>query len=196
MSGTTEISGLPLSPQTPNINNQPVENTKIRNHVQEQINERKNDPNIQQQDYNQLVSEIQQASAAGSLSLPSRDIPQETSRVSNDEQIKPNFIPKESSIDYIANHDTAQDIIRNNMRNQNNMDYAEKLYQEFQLPIIVAILFFMYQLPSVKKHIHKIIPGLFNKDGNPNFYGYIFNSIFFAMLYYFIVNLMHRAAQI
>jgi len=43
------------------------------------------------------------------------------------------------------------------MRNQNNMDYAEKLYQEFQLPIIVAILFFMYQLPSVKKHIHKKI---------------------------------------
>ena len=111
----------------------------------------------------------------------------------SDEQIKPNFIPKESPIDYIANHDTAQDIIRNNMKTQNNMDYAEKIYQEFQMPILVAILFFLYQLPAVKKYIHKIIPSLFNKDGNPNFYGYIFNSIFFAMMYYFTINVMKRA---
>jgi len=213
-SGTTEISSLPLSPQIPqndtisqnaisnnsiinnntNTNTNTNSNTIPQNTVQSQdINQ--NDQAFQQQSYNQLVSGIQQATANGPLTLPSRDIPQETNHISQDEQIKPNFIPQDSPIDYIANHDTTQDIIRNNKNEQDTVDSLEKLYQEFQMPLLISIMYFMYQLPAVRVYLHKIIPNLFSKDGNPNLYGYIFNSIFFGMIYYFILKLMKHFTE-
>ena len=210
--GTTEISSLPLSPQIPqsdiniqdntsNINmtqsHQDQSQTQMQMQMQMQTPniESKNNEATQQQSYNQLVSGIQQASASGSLGLPSRDIPQSTNGILQDEQIKPNYVPQESPIDYIANHDTTQDIIRNNKGQQDTMDSLERLYQEFQMPILIAIMYFIYQLPAVRVYLHKVIPTLFNKDGNPNLYGYVFNSIFFAMMYYFILKLIKQFTE-
>lgn len=203
-SGTTEISSLPLSPQiqqqdlntSENSNNIKISSSQQQENImQTQNNDEKNDQAIQQQSYNQLVSGIQQASASGVLGLPSRDIPQTTNHILQDNQIKPNYIPEESSIDYIANHDTTQDIIRNNKNEQDTMDSLEKLYQEFQMPLLISIMYFMYQLPAVRIYLHKIIPNLFGKDGNPNLYGYIFNSIFFGMMYYFILKLIKHFTE-
>ena len=203
-SGSTEISSLPLSPQLQQQDlNTPENSSNIKisasqqdeNIMQTQNIDQKNDQAIQQQSYNQLVSGIQQASASGALGLPSRDIPQATNHILQDEQIKPNYVPQESSIDYIANHDTTQDIIRNNRNEQDTMDSLERLYQEFQMPILIAIMYFMYQLPAVRTYLHKVIPKLFNKDGNPNLYGYVFNSVFFGMIYYFILKLIKHFTE-
>jgi len=198
--GTTEISNLPLNPQisqTPiDIDQEKNENIKVPNYVQEQLIERQNDPATQQQSYNQLVSGIQQASVSGALNLPSRDIPQSTNAILQDEQIKANYIPQGPQIDYISNHDTSQDIIRNNRSEQDTMDSLERMYQEFQIPILISIMYFMYQLPSVRLYLHKIIPSLFNKDGNPNLYGYAFNSIFFGLMYYFMLKLIKHFTEL
>jgi hypothetical protein len=201
-SGTTEISNLPLSPQVPQLPQVPQnqgqanpENIKIANYDQDNVIENTNSSATQQQSYNQFVSGIQQASAAGALNLPSRDIPQSTTSILQDEQIKPNFIPQDSQTDYIANHDTTQDIIRNNRNEQDTMDSLERLYQEFQIPVLIAIMYFIYQLPAVRVYLHKIIPSLFSKDGNPNLYGYIFNSIFFGLIYYFMLKLLRHFTE-
>lgn len=202
--GTTEISNLPLSPQTPTNNKIDLpdniklpDNVKIPNYIQTEETQSNNDPAVQQKAYNQLVSGLQQANVAGALNLPSRDIPQETLGISQDEQIKPNFIPNEQqNIDYISNHDTAQDIIRNNMNEQRNIDSLERLYEEFQIPILLSVMYFIYQLPAVRIYLHKIIPSLFNKDGNPNLYGYVFNSILFGLMYYLMLKVIKHFTEI
>jgi len=134
---------------------------------------------------NELVSGIQQASANGGTSLPSRDIPTNTVHFADD-QVKPNYVPQQEQSDYIHNTDTEQDILARRMKNQNSRDSLEILYDEFQIPIIIGLLYFIFQLPIVKSKVLAILPSLFNKDGNPNLTGYIINSLFFGIAYYII----------
>ena len=195
--GTTSLANLPMSAQIEQIN--PVvqqENIKVDNYIQRELIERKEDVISDQKTYNQLVSGLQQASAARQTELPSRDIPQDITPIVRDEQIQPNYIPPSLSDDYINNDETTQNIIDNNKRSEEKINSFERLYQEFQLPILAAILYFMFQLPAIQKYIYKIIPSLFKSDGNPNIYGYVFNSIAFGGLFLIILKSMKYFSNI
>ena len=134
---------------------------------------------------NELITGIQQASANGGTALPSRDIPTNTVHFADD-QVKPNYVPQQEQADYIHNTDTEQDILARRVQNQKSRDSLEILYDEFQIPIIIGLLYFIFQLPIVKSKVLAILPSLFNKDGNPNLTGYIINSMFFGIAYYII----------
>ena len=197
--GTTSLSNLPMSAQTEHINSVVQEeniNIKVDNYAQREMTERKEDAITDQKTYNQLVSGLQQASAARQTELPSRDIPQEIAPLVQDEQIQANYIPPPPSEDYINEDETTQNIIDNNKRSEENMNSFERLYEEFQIPILVAILYFMFQLPAIQKYIYKIIPSLFKSDGNPNIYGYLFNSIAFGGLFMMILKSMKYFSSI
>ena len=197
--GTTSLSNLPMSAQTEHINSVVQEeniNIKVDNYAQREMTERKEDAITDQKTYNQLVSGLQQASAARQTELPSRDIPQEIAPLVQDEQIQPNYIPPPPSEDYINEDETTQNIIDNNKRSEENMNSFERVYEEFQIPILVAILYFMFQLPAIQKYIYKIIPSLFKSDGNPNIYGYLFNSIAFGGLFMMILKSMKYFSSI
>ncbi len=149
----------------------------------------------QQQMMNEVITGIQQASASGGLELPSRDIPLNTVHFA-DEAIQPNYIPQKEQEDYIQNTDTEQEILARSMKNKNSRDSLEILYDEFQIPIIIGLLYFIIQLPVVRNKMSTLIPSLFNKDGNPNLSGYIFNSAFFGVLYYVIYKSMNYLQSI
>lgn len=136
---------------------------------------------------NTFIAGIQQASASGLTALPSRDIPQMTSEVLLDKQVNPNYIPQQSG-NYIENNITPDYIINQQRRQQNKMDTLDVMYDELQIPILLAILFFLFQLPIFRTYLLRFAPSLFNKDGNPNLSGYIINSMLFALLYYVIRN--------
>ena len=72
------------------------------------------------------------------------------------------------------------------MHNQKSHDSLEILYDEFQIPIIIGILYFIFQLPVVKSKFLTMLPSLYNLDGNPNLTGYVLNSLFFGVSYYVI----------
>ena len=146
---------------------------------------------LEQNTINSLISGIQQASASGLTTLPSRDIPQMTSQITQDQQIKPNYIPQVNNNDYINDETNANDILKENMRRQNRDSNLDVMYEELQIPILLAILFFMFQLPVFRTYLFKFLPSLFNKDGNPNLSGYVVNSILFALLYYIIKNTLN-----
>ena len=80
---------------------------------------------------NQLVNGIQQASAAGMLGLPARDIPQTQTHLTQDVQMQPNFVPEAPS-DYIQEHQTSEDIIRANAHRQEKEDSLDLLYAQLQ----------------------------------------------------------------
>jgi len=194
--GTTSIDSLPISPQTVTDNNNNMnldisENKMVHNPSQDLQKARDDDPTINQKNLNQFVSGIQQASASGMTALPSRDIPQNQEQITQDQQIQPNFIPQninENQGDYILNHQTSEDIVKANAKRQEKVDSLDVLYNELQIPILIGVLYFLFQLPVVRKNMFKYLPMLFTNDGNPNLSGFIANSILFAGLYFFMTK--------
>ena len=146
-----------------------------------------------QSGYNELVGQLQQASSVGATSLPSRDIPINPMQVSSDVEVKPNFIPEPPSHeDYINNMETPENMIMSNNQQQYYADNLDAFYSEFQLPVIVAVLYFLFQLPVFRRSLKKILPSLFGQDGNPNLYGYFFNSALYATLFYVLLKLINH----
>lgn len=189
--GTTSIDSLPISPQTDNnIKLETYEqNIQIDNPSYKLQQERDNDPSIMQKNLNSFVTGIQQASAAGMTQLPSRDIPINQQHILQDIQIKPNHIPHpDSHVDYIQEYQTNEQIIKSQMQLHNKKNKFDTIFDEVQTPILLGILYFIFQLPVIQKQMCKLIPSLFNNDGNPNLSGYLFTSSLFATVYYFIIK--------
>ena len=199
MDDTTSLADLPIDPQAGGgSENVVLHTTPIATQYNPTFeNLSSNTSQIDEQKImNEFVSGIQQASASGATSLPSRDIPQNTVHFS-DEEVKPNFVPQtEQQSDYIQNTDTEQDILARRMNNQNSRDSLEILYDEFQIPIIIGLLYFIFQLPVVRTKTLSILPSLFNNDGNPNLSGYILNSLFFSVSYYVISKSLYHLQQL
>lgn len=138
-------------------------------------------------DINSFVTGIQEAAASGALQLPSRDIPQSQSHLTNDAQLQPNYIP-ENNGDYINDTYNQEQIINNQNIKQKNTNSMDALYDDIHVPIILAVIYFVFQLPVIKTNTLKYIPSLFNKDGNFNMLGYSVNSLAFASTYYCIIK--------
>jgi len=206
MSDATDINSLPINPISgsnetlPNIvmhKNEIIDNNleqftqareqDLRDVNRGPANSHTNMPSaLDQSIINKLISGIQQASASGLTSLPSSHIPQDTNMLTRDPQIKPNYIPNNTTIDYIQNSATNDAILRDHMRTQNKQDSLDVMYDELQIPILLAILYFAFQLPIVRKNLFSQFPSLFSNDGNPKLSGYVFNSVMFALIFYTI----------
>jgi hypothetical protein len=146
-------------------------------------------PPLDQNAMSKVISGIQQASANGLTQLPSRDIPQNTINISQDEQIQPNYMPRAQG-DYISEQETNATLQEQNMRMQNKQNSADVMYEELQTPVLIAFLAFLFQLPVVDKTLLGFLPSLFAKDGHPIFGGYVLKSIIFAVMYYVLAKLM------
>ena len=189
MSDTTNLADLPSDPMAggpseANVIVQTTEKPNFTSSAEVQPHPQMNKIDEQKM-MNEFVTGIQQASASGATNLPSRDIPQNTVHFA-DQQTQPNFVPEKEQSDYIQNNDSEQEILTRRMKNQNSRDSLEILYDEFQIPIIIGLLFFIFQLPVVKSKFLLILPSLYNTDGNTNLTGYILTSLFFGVCYYII----------
>jgi hypothetical protein len=138
----------------------------------------------------QIVNGLQQASSTGATQLPSRDIPRSTESIMQDPQVQQNYIPPASNKDYITEQEDNEDIINNYNKNEKYGDSLDQLYDEIQIPLLIAVLYFLFQLPIFKRYLYKFFPALFSKDGNVNLYGFIFTSALFGMLYYLLSKTM------
>ena len=135
---------------------------------------------LDQATISQLVSGLQQA--GGATLLPSRDVPINTVDVSTDEQVQPNYVPPVPvSVDYIGDHDTDARV---------HTQSLDAMYDELQTPLLVAILFFVFQLPAFRKLQNRYAPFLFMSDGNLSLSGFIMNSAAFGAMFYFISRLL------
>ena len=185
---TTSINDLPTDPSAGgsiggNISlviNEPVQNTVIPPQGIQQNSQL----TLDQSTISQIVNGLQQASLAGATQLPSRDIPLQTEQLTNDAQIQPNYIPQPSQHqrDYI--NDMNSDNINDYYRAEKNQNSLDSLYDELQAPLLLAVLYFLFQLPFFKKTVFKYLPFFCNSDGNYNFNGLIFTCALFGFIYY------------
>jgi hypothetical protein len=133
---------------------------------------------LDQTTISQIVNGLQQATLTGSTQLSSRDIPMTTINHSNDPQTQPNYVPSppQQNVDYIQNFE----VIEPNERT-NSLD---DMYNELQTPLLLAILYFLFQLPFFRKFLFGYFPILFSNDGNFNINGFIFTSSLYGIIFY------------
>ena len=197
MNDTTSIDDLPgiasggggggivqnaLKPEIPHQTYSPV----VLQQQQQQHVQASADMNV-----NEFVSGLQRATTSGMTSLPIRDVPRNTESVVSDEQTMPNYVPK-APHDYIReHHENTQSFLQHNERLTNRGESIDVVYETLQVPILLAILYFTFQLPVMRKYLLMYLPSIFNKDGNHNLTGLIFISILFSCTYYginFVLN--------
>jgi hypothetical protein len=208
---TTSISDLPSDPtgggiQPGNISMSIQENDKqMQSQMQPQMQEQQvnqgngNGFSLDQTTINQIVNGLQKASVNGLTQLPSRDIPRTTDAITNDAQIQPNYIPQPNPAqmqeDYIQKmqqmNQSTNEIIDEHNKKANFSSSLDNLYDEIQTPLLLTILFFIFQLPIFKKYLFLYIPFLFFNDGNYNIKGYLTISVLFGSIYYFCNKLLH-----
>jgi len=145
---------------------------------------------LDQTTINQIVNGLQQASSTGATQLQSRDISRSTETITHDAQVQPNYIPPQINTDYINDYENNADIIENYNKQVKYGDSLDQLYDEIQIPLLISVLYFLFQLPIFKRYLYKFFPVLFSKDVNINIYGYIFTSILFGLLYYSLSKTM------
>jgi len=196
---TSNINDLPLNPLgggSSNVNfsaNEKIQSTPSIQQYQPNITPTQSQPqsnnlSLDQGTINQIITGLQQAGHV--TQLPSRDIPTSTESLTNDPQIQPNYIPQTEVKDYIKEDDDYGDIINDynkKIKKSNNLD---NMYTEIQTPLLIAVLFFMFQLPIFKKLLFSSFPMLYFKDGNINLYGYLFTSVLFGIIYHVLNKVM------
>jgi len=210
MDGTTSLDDLPVAP---NGVNGPVQlevsetNTKVNvQDLQRLEDERKQldalrtapaPPVMSKEETSQFVQGLQQASQTGLTSLPSRDIPMNQSQVNMDQAARANYVPQPAEhVDYIGNTQTTDEIIAHSNMNKQREDTLDSLYDEVQTPILIAILFFVFMIPSVRALLFKSFPMLLKTDGNPTLGGYLYIAGLFGTSYFILNKTLIHFSQV
>jgi hypothetical protein len=188
MGDTTSILDLPTDP---------VGGGSIGGNISFTANERIGDSSVggppvslDQTTINQIVNGLQQASSSGMTQLQSRDIPRTTESITHDPQIQANYIPPATNEDYIKDYTDTEDIVSGYNKQEERNNNLDNLYNEIQIPLMIGIIYFLFQLPVFRKYLFQYFPILFFKDGNINIYGYLFTSTLFALLYYLLSKMV------
>ena len=124
--------------------------------------------------------------------LPSQDIPMTTTNIVQDPQVQPNYIPPlpestKQTTEYMKTLDEYNDKKINEHNTQmNKRSKLENLIEQGQIPLIISVLFFIFNMPIVNSYIikHFSFLSIISDDGNFNTNGLIFKSIIFGGLYY------------
>lgn len=185
MSDTTNIFDLPTDPAGGgNVSN----NISITsNEIKQPASQNNAGISLDQTTISQIVNGLQQASITGATQLPSRDIPMNTNGITTDPYVQPNYVPEiPQQQDYIKNYETNEDMINNYNKNAQNANSLDEMYNEIQTPLLLAVLYFLFQLPFFRKNLYTYFPVLFSTDGNFNINGFLFTSILFGLIFYLL----------
>ena len=160
-----------------------------------QVTQKPNQQNMMQQNYpNQSSSSGPQNQFYSSeldtiqQRLPQRDIPMNIAQHTQDIEIQPNYIPKPKvTSDYIREYQQTTDKkIKEYETNKRMERRTESLFDEIQMPILVVLIYFIFQLPIINTLIFKKFAflSIYKEDGNFNLTGLLLKSILFGSLYY------------
>jgi hypothetical protein len=197
MSDSTSILDLPTDPVgggnvSNNISMTATENVVVS---QKQPANQTINGSLDEATISQIVSGLQNASRSGATQLPSRDISMSTIGISNDPHVQPNYVPPpQENIDYIRNYEQTSDMINDYNKNAQDNNSLDDMYNEIQVPLLLAVMYFLFQLPFFRKMLFGYFPVLFSTDGNMNINGFLFTSALFGLLYYLLNKITNRFA--
>jgi hypothetical protein len=124
------------------------------------------------------ISELPYNTATNSVSptteLPARDIPRETVVHTTDAQVTPTYIPPKQQ-EYIEQQPVYYQ--------QPSQSKLERLFEEFKLPILLSVLYFIFQLPTVHSFIIRVFPSI-AQSGELTTLGVMVKSLLFGLSYH------------
>jgi len=125
--------------------------------------------------------------------MMNRGFTQDTEMFQNDEQVRPNHIPTAKlTTDYLREYeDRMVKMTDEHQKEKHRKDLIGSLYDEFQTPILIGVLFFLFQIPFINTLMFKYLSfmKIYNEDGNLNLYGLMFKSVLFGFTYFGFVRL-------
>lgn len=189
MSDATSILDLPTDPVGGG------ENVVMTTHEQQSMptaTQPMDKPNVLDSNtISQFVTGLQQAIMSGATALPSRDIPLTSGHINTDTQAQPNYVPppQVDNVDYIRQYEqSTSDMIDQYNQKKRASNALDDMYNEIQTPLLLAVLYFLFQLPFLKKGLYTYIPFFFSNDGNYNIQGFLFISAMFGGLFHFFMK--------
>lgn len=202
ISDTTSIFDLPTDPiggsnHTNHNNNHNNTTHNIHMTATESAtsldNNNKGAMTLDQTTINQIVNGLQQATLSGATQLSSRDIPMTSTGLSADPQVMPNYIPPPPPLkhnDYInaAANEKTSDIINVYNAKQTLNTRVDDMYNEIQMPLLISVIYFLFQLPFFRKIMQSYFGFCFSNDGNYNVNGFMFTSILFGLLFHVLMK--------
>ncbi len=156
---STNISDLPMSPPNHQPSVQPMQ------------------PQMPQQ-MQPMQQPMQQYIPQGNTELPARDIPQHTAAHTIDPTTMPSYLPSQGP-QYIADPQYAS-------APTNPKQY--EISDEFKIPILLFVLYYLFQLPLVNTMILRIFPDMLNATGHLTSTGTIVKSMLFGAFYYIFIK--------
>jgi len=143
---------------------------------------------------NKIIEGLQQASTSGSTSLQSRDIPMSMDQITHDFTARPNFVPATEKMNYIQDEETMETLIKQKREEKKNQ--MEYFYDEIQTPLLVMVMFFVFQLPIFKKSMVNNFQAFFQRNGNYNLKGMVFTTVLFGGFYYSIIKTIKYLSEL
>jgi hypothetical protein len=153
--------------------------------------------NIMYEPPNQIQNIIGQAPTNR---LPQRDIPMMQEDYTHDEQIQPNYIPKQRlTRDYIDEYQNSTDRKIKEYEDKKRIEKTrETWFDEIRIPVIIGILFFIFQMPIINTLIFKRFAflSIYSDDGNFNISGLFLKSLCFGSLFWILNRGMDYISEI
>jgi hypothetical protein len=120
--------------------------------------------------------------------LPSRDIPMDTLGYTQDQEIQSNYIPPSHQKDYVREYEsTTEKNMREYKEKKRNLNTLDYWITELQFPLLISILFFLFQLPILNTLFYKNFKTIFfREDGNINLYGLLAKTMLFGSSMYIL----------
>ena len=122
--------------------------------------------------------------------LPSRDIPQSTLGLTQDETVLPNYVPaKKLTRDFVKDEeDLSEERITHRKQSKQQAKTREEWIRELQVPALIAVLYYLFQLPFAQDLFQRLLPYLpiLFSEGVPNVYGLIAKALLFGAAFYFL----------
>jgi len=156
---------------------------------------------------NEVMQGVQRASANGMTMIPTRDIPMNPNTFTHDDQARPNYVPDPRSVhfqdgagggggaDYIKDYQSMESIVRANARQSNQLDTIEAIYYDIQMPILVGVMYFIFQMPVFRAQLLHFLPSLFGEDGNFKIMGLTATSAMFAGTFFIIMKVFNKLGE-
>jgi hypothetical protein len=132
--------------------------------------------------------------------LPSRDIPMNTLDYQQDETVRPNHVPRvKLTSDYIREYEAASEkALMDHEQTKYRETAAQDWFSQLQVPIFVAVLYFIFQMPIMNSLLRKYFSfvTIYHEDGNFNFTGLLLKSAMFGSFFYSMQTVAHKLSMI
>ena len=211
---TPQIQPQPQSQQPTQMQPQPQMQQQMQPQIQPQMQQgqmypdsRSTTPFPQQQNINQqtnndpsLIQHLNSVQTSnlinnGAMDLPSRDIPMNQNHITQDPNIQPNHIPQGNN--NFINNQISQDMVNDFSRKQNIIQHNNDfVYEEIKIPVIIAILYYIFYQQFVDNNIKTLFPSLFNNEQRLKKFGIAFKSILFGLTYFALDKLITHFSKI